>query len=373
MKRLNTVRIKDVTMPDFSITADGQGLTQGLIMCYLKCRREFMLRLNEWGKESKKITFANGSITHDSLDMIYTHYKSTGKPPSLLSIKAFINGYDTANPSWLGAGHKEEIPKIKAVAYVVVTEYMRYYRKDFETMEIIGAENVFDVIWKGYRLRGKKDLRFRIAGKKWLIETKTMARIDESEIEDKISFDFQSQFYTHAEEVEYKETVCGVIYNVVRNPGHKVGKDETLKAFTGRLRKAVRKDPAHFFKRWSIPYTDADKKEFKKELLYKLDEIKMLLQGKIHVYRNEKNCVTRFQCSFLRACASGKLVGYTKTNKLFCELEPVCLDDKIKTLKHPVKITWKTDNPLFKLTGGKHGKSCEIKYRIAGRKPKEKS
>lgn len=342
MKRLNTMRIKDVTIPDFSIRKNGEGITQGLIMCFLKCRREFMLRLDEWGKESKKITFANGSITHDSLDMIYTHYKSTGEPPSLLGIKAFINSYDTANPSWLGAGHKEEIPKIKAVAYVIVSEYMRHYSKDFETMEIIGAENVFDVIWKGYRLRGKKDLRFRIAGDKWLIETKTMARIDEGEIKDKISFDFQSQFYTHAEEVEYKERVCGVIYNVVRNPGHKIGKDESLKTFSDRLRKSIRKDPEHFFKRWSIPYTDSDKKEFQTELFYKLQEIDMLLHGKLHVYRNEKNCVTRFQCSFLRACASGKLVGYNQDNKLFCELDA----DKPKSNSKNIKIR-------IKLKGGR--------------------
>jgi len=313
------VAIRDVKLPKYDIKVDG--ITQGLIMCYLKCRREFLLRINEWGTEENKMAFANGSITHDTLDKVYTFYQWHGKLPTYTKIKKWIDEYDKKNPSWLGPSHKEDASKIKALAYVIVTEYIRFYRKDFEEHEIIGAEDIFDLEWKGYRLRGKKDLRFRIQGKVWIMETKTAGRIDENDLADKISFDFQSLFYTTCEEVEFGHEVAGVIYNVIRNPGHKLGAGETLYQFQNRLRREIRKDPKHFYKRWSIPYTKLDKMEFRQELLWKLQEIDDFLHGKIRVYKNEKNCVTRFRCVFLRACASGKLVGYSRTHPLFTELQ----------------------------------------------------
>jgi hypothetical protein len=316
---LENVRIKDVKLPSFSLHR--QGITQSMVMCYLKCRREFLLRINEWGIESNKMSFANGSITHDTLDKVYTYYQKNKKLPKYQTIRKWIQEYDSVNKNWLGPAHKKEVPLIKALTYVIVTEYVRFYKKDFEKHIVLGAEDIFDIIWKGFRLRGKKDLRLKIQDKVWILETKTSARIDEKDLVDKISFDFQSLFYTHAEEVEYKHEVAGVIYNVIRNPGHKLTGGETIFQFENRLRRAIRKDPNHFYKRWSIPYSRIEKMEFKQELLWKLQEIEMFLQGKVKVYRNEKNCVTRFRCSFLRACASGKLVGYTKTHPLFTELQ----------------------------------------------------
>lgn len=314
------VSIKDIVYPKkYNVKRDG--ITQGLIMCFLKCRREFLLRINGWGTEENKKSFANGSITHDTLDKVYTFYKKYKKLPGIALIKKWINTYNKSNKSWLGPAHKEDAILIKALAFVIVTEYIRYYKKDFEEHEIIGAEDIFDIYWNGFRLRGKKDLRFKIHEKIWIMETKTSARIDESELAEKITFDFQSLFYTICEELEFGHEVAGVIYNVIRNPGHKLGSSETIFQFQNRLRKEIRKNPTHFFKRWSIPFTKSDKDEFKKELIWKLEEIYAFQKGILKTYKNEKNCVARFRCIFLKACASGQLIGYTNTHKLFKELE----------------------------------------------------
>lgn len=321
MKRLVSTRIRDVKRPDnYSLEEDG--ITQGLIMCFLKCRVEFLLRLNYWGPLEEKKVFANGSITHDTLDKVYTFYNWHKRLPSVLKIRQWITEFDKDKPDWLPKANRGDIPRIKAVCFVVVTEYIRFYKKDFEKWDIIGAEDIFDFKWNGYRLRGKKDLRYRINGEKWIMETKTMARIDEAELVDRISFDFQSHFYTFAEEEDdpSKEQVHGVVYNVVRNPGHKIGKNETLFTYCNRLRREIRKNPKHFFMRWSIPFTKLDKLEFRKELLYILKEIDGWLKGDLSTYRNYKNCVTRFMCTFLRACASGKLVGFARKYAWFKEL-----------------------------------------------------
>lgn len=323
MKRLRAIKIRDVKRPWPRYDLKVDGITQGLIMTYLKCRREFLLRINQWGPRTEKSSFANGAITHDTLDKIYTFYQLHGKLPGIAVIRKWVMQYPKKNPKWLPKAGEEEKRKIQEVCYVIVTEYIRHYKKDFGTWDIIGAEDIFDNMWNGFRLRGKKDLRYRLHGSKWIMETKTMARIDESELVDKISFDFQSSFYTFNEELDDPEPVVGVLYNIVRNPGHKPGKNESLLKFCNRLRREIRKDPGHFFKRFHIMYTKLDKLEFKKELLFKLQEIKMFLDGDLKVYRNEKNCVTRFQCTFLKACASGCLIGYAQKYPLFKELQEV--------------------------------------------------
>lgn len=314
------VKVRDViSRSHYDIKVDG--VSQNIIMSYLKCRQEFLFRINGWHKEESKMSFANGSITHDTLDKVYTYFQWHRRLPSLTTIKKWIQRYDKDNPDWVPSKNEKEIPKFKALVYVIVTEYIRFYHKDFEKHEILGAEDIFDIMWKGFRLRGKKDLRLRIGDEVWILETKTMARIDEDTLVDKIAFDFQSQFYTHAEEIEFKHSVSGVIYNVIRNPGHKVGVDESLFQFQNRLRREIRKEPEHFFKRWSIPYTKLDKMHFRQELLWKLQEIDAFLHGEIRAFRNEKNCVTRFNCGFLRACASGSLIGYTNGHSMFPELD----------------------------------------------------
>lgn len=320
MNRIKNVNLSDIKLPwpRFDLKVDG--ITQGLIMSYLKCRVEFLLRLNKWGLLEEKTTFANGAITHDTLDKVYTFYQWHSKLPLLLTIRKWIYEYDIKNPGWLPKATNDEKLKIKAVCFVMVTEYIKFYHTDFERFEILGAEDIFDLRWNGYRIRGKKDLRYRFNDEKWIMETKTMGRIDENDLVDKIAFDFQSGFYVFAEEVEDPEPVKGVVYNVVRNPGHKVGETETLDQFCGRLRRAIRKDPEHFFYRWRIPYTRIDKVRFRKDLLAILLEIEMFLDGELKTYPNSKNCVTRFRCSFLRACASRVMVGYINTYPIFKEL-----------------------------------------------------
>jgi len=315
-----STKISDIRFPRYSLEKDG--ITQSYIMSFLKCRREFMFILNRWTPIERRTTFLNGSITHDVLDKIYTYFVKHNETPKSLLIKKWIEEYQIEDIKKMRIkSPTEEINLIKSVVYVITTEYLRFYREDFKKDKVIASEEVFDFIWNGYRLRGKKDLKMRINSKKWNLETKTMARIEEDTLTEKISFDFQNLFYILAEEYEYKEPVVGTIYNVIRNPGHKPGTGETIFQFSNRLRKEIRKNPNHFFKRWEIPYSPQDKKEFNTELKYKLDEIDALLKGKLKIYKNEKNCVTRFRCSFLKACSCGKMVGYEQHEKLFKELE----------------------------------------------------
>lgn len=305
---------------DYDLRKDG--ITQSLLMGYLKCRVSFLLTLNKWQSDEKKSTFAYGSLTHEILDKIYTHYQLTnGELPNDIQIRVWINKYVKQHKDWLAAKDSMKGEQIKVNCFVLVTEYMRYYAKDFEKIDIIGAEDVFDVNFQGFKLRGKKDLRFRIDGRKWLIETKTMARIEEEALTDKLAFDFQNLFYITAEEIEVPtESTIGVLYNIVRNPSSKAD-GKSMIEYERQLRAKVRKTPEHYFVRFEIPYLQKDKRAFRKDLISILWEIDGLLSGKVPIYRNFKNCVGRFRCSYLRACASDCMSGFTQNRNLFSELE----------------------------------------------------
>lgn len=320
------VKIKDIDVPKFNIMyslrcKDPDGITQSLITSYLKCRREFLFKLNRWTNAKKAKSYAFGSIAHETLDKVYTYYMEHKKLPGLTLIKEWVNTYDKGRPNWLPLSKAEEIERYKGVCYVLITEYIRYYRDDFKPGRLLGAEDLFDNRWHNYRLRGKKDLRFLIAQKIWIMETKTSSRIEEETLMDRLSFDFQNLFYVHNEEVSEKRNVEGVLYNILRNPGLKVG-GLSLLQYCNKVRKDIRKRPGHYFKRYEIPYTPADKSEFKKELVVILSEIhQFLMDGKIRAYKNPRSCVGKFPCSFLKACSTGLMMGYKQNEKLFKELE----------------------------------------------------
>lgn len=320
----DAVKVKSVVFPeDYDPKVDG--ITQSMLMAFMKCRREFVLKLNRWSLTEKRTVFANGTITHEVLDRVYTFYKNEGKLPSKAKIKKWCDNFDKEedHKDWLPEDKQELAELYKLVAYVICTEYVRHYRKiDFVPGRITGAEIEFDVEWKGYRLRGKRDLRFQLRpGEDWIMETKTMARIEPDAIRDKLTFDFQNLYYVTAEEIENNTTVHGVLYNVVRNPGQKTKAGESIQQYANRLRREIRKNPSHYFLRFPQPYTEQDKKQFRKELIHKLHEVSMLKEGKLYPWKNEKNCIARFKCPFLKACSCGKLIGYGQYKRLFSELE----------------------------------------------------
>lgn len=299
------------------------GITQSILCGFLKCRRFYYLSLRKWESLEKKLTYANGAITHDMLDKCYTYYSKYGYLPKKTLLIKWINKYDTDNPNWMPNRNTELISKYKMVCFTIVIEYLRYYkdRGEFENNTILGAEDVFDLSHKDVRIRGKKDMRFKNKnGEHWIMETKTMARISMHDIIDRLRLDPQCLLYTMAEEMEFNVKCKGVLYNIVRNPGHKLEASETLSEYCKRIKKEIRKDPKHFFIRHEMPFTNKDKMEFKLELINKVKDMESIALGKSYPYRNETACISPFRCSFLPACSSGNLNGYTRTKILYREL-----------------------------------------------------
>jgi hypothetical protein len=313
--------MKNITFPaEYSLQKTG--ITQSLLSKYLQCPRAFMLAVNGYTMPGKGRATGFGSLFHEMLDKIYTYNAEAGGVPSERRIKSWIERFTSKNKPMLSGKQTREIERDKAVTLLLLIEYIKRFQKiDFEKKRFFDIEDTFDIRFKRYRLRGKIDGKYLIGGqKKWLMEHKTKGQINIEYLMQHLTFDIQNLFYITADEIQSGVPVHGVLYNIIRNPKKTWRKDQTLSEFVDELRADVQGNPTHYFTRFEIAYTARDKKEFRKELFYKLYDIEQMMKGNRPVLKNETNCYTRFPCEFLGACASRDMSGFDK-KELFTELQ----------------------------------------------------
>ena len=273
-----------LTIPnDYSLKKTG--VSQSLLNSFMSCPKRFLYSANRWHKKGVTLAMDFGSMVHEVLDKSY-HF---GKVPDGNLIYGWLDDFDYEGKADMDG----------MLAYVLMTEYVKYYESDFTGKKFKDIEKVFKVRIGNYTLRGKIDGIYRDKqGKLWLMEHKTKSRIVEDNLMLRLSFDFQNLFYVMAAELMYKTPVTGVLYNIIRKPGHKVKKGESLTDFGDRIRQEIGKDPGHFFLRYEIPYTKKDKAFFKKELEYKLDILSDMICDSKFFYHNQASCDNGFACQF---------------------------------------------------------------------------
>jgi len=321
-KKNNIISMDDINYPS-EYTLRYTGITQSLIMNWLSCRRKFMLSINRYEAETSINMTGLGSMGHGILEEIYKY----GKIPSDKKINKWIDKWIKKNKKDLRGKTTEDIELDATKIFILMSEYVQHYKKDFKVLKVIDIEKEFaikiKVNDKTILLRGKRDGRFITGKKNVIMEHKFKARISEDPIELKLSFDFQNLFYLVTSDIELKKIFNEVIYNIIRNPGMRPHKGETLKKYGIRLRKDIQSRPEFYFIRYRVNYSEKDKKKFREELNLKLSEIHDCIKGKLPTYKNEASCVTGWECKYLRACSSNCMNGFKQKEKLFSELETV--------------------------------------------------
>ncbi len=317
LKKATIVRVEDVKLPlDYDIQRDG--ITQSLLSSYQMCRQRFLFGINRWTSNDQNKNTQFGSLFHEMLDKSY-HLSA---PPNPKMLKRWIDEYLEKHEADLTAYQDKEVTMMSMVVLAVLLEYFKYYPEDWSEKRFTAIEEEFRLKVHGYTVRGKKDGRYDDKAKAhWIIEHKTKGRIEQEDLMRLLSFDLQNLFYITAEEAEYKLKILGVLYNIIRNPGLKHKKGETPEQYVEKLVKAIRKDPAHYFKRFEVRYPETEKARFNRELAAKLKEVDGFLKGTVPLYRNEVACKVPFRCKFLDACSSGNMAGYHQKDKLFSELD----------------------------------------------------
>lgn len=310
--------IYNLTVPkDYSLS--NTGITQGLLTTFMSCQFKFLYKLNRWSHPKKNKVTLFGSMTHDILEKIYSHFRKRKTIARDSTIEKWINNWPEDRSDILGV-MQEDVEMARAKCYVILTEYVAWYSEDFKDMSWTDVETVFEVKHNNVIMRGKRDGRFLEHKKPWLLETKTKSKIDEDAILLRLVFDLQNLFYVTADEMETGEELAGVLYNVIRNPGHRLKVGETLYDYTERIRQDIQSRPEHFFKRYETPYREEDKLQFDKEFSSIIKEVQDFLDCGVPSYKNTSNCESPYKCEFLEACASGSLAGYRQADTIFPEL-----------------------------------------------------
>lgn len=300
------------------------GVTQSLMHCFLACRRQFQYLLQGWRSVQTKSAMTYGSIFHYLLEQYYNGIIA-GEVDRDTLFKKFARAHTKA---WIkkegkrlrhGGDLKMALKEVAKVC-AVFPAYCRFHDEDFDELDWQAVEGVFDIMWRGFRLRGMWDGLYKIKKRLWLLETKTKGRIEPAIIKEALNFDFQCLYYITALAERRREPIDGVRYNVIRNPGLVQGNLETMKQYTTRIAEDAEKRNAFYFMRFEGPFDRSTRREFEEELFMKLCEMRDWIDGKLATYKNEGSCISRFKCNYISACSSGTMAGYLSGGELFTEL-----------------------------------------------------
>jgi len=297
---------------EYSMSSDG--VTQSLLAAAAVCPVKAALMADRWYSPSIVKSTAFGSLCHDILETVYGDVYTGTYEDIRDAVNTAIDAHLTKNRDELyevlGA---EEWESVATKAYDVMVAYIDHYLDDWQKNKYTGLEHLAECRFGDWRLRGKLDGIFTAKdGTRWLLEHKTMSRIDEDSLWLRVSFDSQVQFYLLMYELATGERLDGVIYNVIRNPSHK--KRESLQA-------DLAKRPEHFFIRGEVKFTDSDRERFKHDLEAQLMELDMRVSGLLPTWRNTTACDKPYRCTFLGWCATNNIEGLRQNDTLFPELQ----------------------------------------------------
>lgn len=249
------------------------GITYSALSTWLRCREQFRLSYVEgWSYPGFVFHLEFGNLFHfllehwqndSSLSHLIGQYKRKFWPPAKRRI--------------LAQSDIDEMTRCFGMVEKVFPHYLSFHQEEEQNYKWIGRETSFrlpvQVDGQQILMRGKIDGVYRKKKKERkdslcrIFETKTKGQIDESSLGDELLADFQTMLYSLAAQHEYGEPIEGIRYNVIRRPGLRVKKNENLKDFLERVEDDVITRPDHYFKRWTVDFSQEDIKNWKERQL----------------------------------------------------------------------------------------------------------
>lgn len=232
------------------------GVSQSLLNRFMGCRERFRLYSVEGAREKGDIVSRDfGTYFHDLLEC-HAKYPNI----SFAAIVAKVNKKK----------RKTELSYTdKQIAVGVFEHYINHFSdcqyKYFKQEEVFKVP--YDVPGKRkILLRGRFDgIIKRPDGTLWIQENKTKQRISPEVLEATIPYNLQTMMYAIAAQIKYKKKVTGIVYNVIRRPGHRQKKGESIEDFVTRIKSEIEKDPYYYFYRWEYPLSEIALETWKKK------------------------------------------------------------------------------------------------------------
>lgn len=337
-KRTNTDEPKPVVWDLYR-----DGVTQGFIETFLTCRHHaFMKYVLGWKPRDMGTAIEFGLAFHDMADLIVT---KRIKPA--LAKEKYVKHRMAQMPT-----DPASVEACACQALAVIQPYFAWWAEHDKKYTFLSREEEFCVPYNvkydyQYNLRGKFDGVIEIKdGKKihlGLYECKTKGRIDEQGIEETLQFDVQTLLYLLAIRLKYGRTPTRLIYDVIRQPQLRQGKEETLQNYCSRISHDVENRPEEYFYRWNETITTetVDKwcREFLDKVIHQInlwfldttDDIDGVLYPQAdpfrsnYHYRNSKALLGLFggrKSEYFAAMTRGDYSGLYRSANPYPELSP---------------------------------------------------
>jgi hypothetical protein len=317
------------------------GVTFSLLTTWKNCRERARLFLNGWASKRNSLGMVFGGLTHGINQRMYEDVKA-GKLTELPSEQYIKKLCREVEAIW-----KEENPRADAESMqylefsMILIEalmplYFKYWKKDFALLwQRVEAEFKVPIeIEHPYRagrilrtfIRGKMDGSYRRTAKArpWLFETKTKSNLGErgeGELADILPHELQANIYLiHLWWME-KVLPEGLLYNIIRRPGLRQKKKESVVKFARRVAEDVRRRPEYYFVRMQMRVEKKDLERNELELRDMVSDFLMWWNGLAGHYKNSDACQNKYgTCAMLPICSRGDYSGFYKREKVFREL-----------------------------------------------------
>ena len=292
------------------------GLTQSEISTFGDCAQKWNWRYNNRLEATGSFAFyfMVGHAFHEFLEQFYA---TKGKRCNVATLQ-FEEGVISSADDLLKLEYWNHVLPAMLKAYAI------YYKNDFEKWEILQIEEEVSVEYRGFRLRGKIDLRHREADGEYIDDHKTSASL-KKEVVAGWDFRFQFMFYLWLKWIQNPKTkIRGYYINAVKKPELRVKKNESIPEFAQRVFEDMVSEPDKYFYREKFPITKGALQHFQNRVVdprLTLIEVaadpttpKKLAEA-IMTNKNTSECqkYTGAPCPFIHLCR----YGYSENSHLY--------------------------------------------------------
>ena len=273
------------------------GLSQSALSKWLACPEQFSLSYIEGiTSRSLSVPIEFGNLFHLCLE-----FQGKDTPESVAA--KCCSAYLLSRGKNVIQSEYDEFQRLVGLVKVVFPLYVKRWEVKDKLIRWIAREQKFKVSYplsagtgpsSRIILVGKRDGVFRDSKKRLcLFETKTKSDINTAAITDQLRADFQTMFYLVTLMMETGETPAEVLYNVVRRPGLRYRKGDSLQKYLDRVKADIEFRPSYYFSRWRVQIDASSLTAFRQITL------DPALRNFLHWWRSvEQNPFDRFKSPF---------------------------------------------------------------------------
>lgn len=302
------------------------GIRQSNLQNFMACREMARLSIVEgWSSLFSGMPLVYGSLSHGVLSQVYRSVRAGEKPdmstlayPAMIkeSEKELMKEHPNAPSSLL-----ETMEEACGILAGILPTYFRHWWKEDTAVKWKMVEDKFALPMTMpdgavVLLTGTFDATFEHRKGIWLFETKNKARWS-SKIGSLLPLDLQLGIYLTVMERLYKVRPAGVRYNLMRRPGERRGKTESIVDYSARIASNAAKDPAHYFERIEMELLLSEHQEHVARTTRLVQEFYLWWKNEDHAKRdlmwNSGSCETKYgECHYLDLCANNDTSCYRR-------------------------------------------------------------